>query len=360
MSKSFLWGAATSAYQVEGGITNDFSDGGLDAGRACDHYNRFEKDFDLARSLDHNAYRFSIEWSRIEPEEGKFNQKEIDHYKKVIAALRERGLEPFVTLWHFTNPVWFARLGGWANKKAPDFFLRFAKKIVEELKDVKFWVTFNEPEIYANHAYFFGVWPPKKKNAPIARRVLRNFIKAHKLFYHWSKNTRQSIQIGWVTNLSGGPTRWFFNFPNHRSFAAVGSEIDFIGLNYYQRIRFFPGRNLPRSDMGWEIYPKGIYETINDLKKCNKPIYITENGIADASDKRRSDFIKDHIQWVEKAMEEGADVRGYFYWSLIDNFEWHHGFGPRFGLVEVDYKTLERKIRPSAQEYARIISHMVQ
>lgn len=184
----FYWGSATSAYQVEGGNKNDFSEAGLDAGRACNHYNLFEKDFDIAKSLGQNAHRFSIEWSRIEPEDGKFNQKELDHYREVIAALRKRGLEPFVTLWHFTNPIWFAKLGGWENKKAAFYFGRFVKYVVENLpagrhglKDsVKFWIVLNEPEIYAHHVYVKGVWPnPSLTRPPAGRRARQRRVRPY-------------------------------------------------------------------------------------------------------------------------------------------------------------------------------------
>ncbi len=379
----FLWGAATSAYQVEGGNKNDWSRWPKgDAGKAAGHYERFKEDFDLAKSLSHNAHRFSIEWSRIEPEEGKFNESELNHYREVILALKENGLEPFVTLWHFTLPVWFVEKGGWLNRNSAVYFERYVAKVVETYRHlgVKFWITLNEPDyIYAFEAYSRGRFPPQQKSFLKTIRVLKNLIKTHKKAYKIIHQHDPNSQVGFANNVIyfeayGGKFMnrilkflanrywnfWFFRktMPCH----------DFIGCNYYyhNRIKFnwlHPAKSFNRndncdvSDIGFEIYPEGIYHVLKNLKKYNLPIYILENGIADAKDEKREKFIKDHLYWIYKAIQKGVDVRGYFYWSLIDNFEWDKGFGPRFGLVEIDYKTMERKIRPSALEYRKIIEN---
>lgn len=349
----FFWGAATSSYQVEGGIKNDWSAVGLDAGKAADHYNRFKEDFDLAKALGHNAHRLSIEWSRIEPEEGKFNQKEIEHYQKVISALRERGLEPFVTLWHFTNPTWFSELGGFGSKKSAFYFERYVDFVTRNLKGVKFWLTINEPMVYATNAYLKGNWPPRKKSFPAYFRVISNLAAAHRKAYAAvhknipdtrvgiAKNNIYFEAVGWNpgNKILKKLADWWWN---RRFLNQIQNHQDFIGLNYYFR-------------NSREIYPEGLYHVLLDLKKYQKPIYITENGLADAKDEKRAQFIKDHIYWMKKAMAEGADVRGYFHWSLIDNFEWEKGFAPRFGLIEVDYGTMERKVRQSAYGYKKII-----
>ena len=402
--KNFFWGAATSAHQVEGNNHNDWTEwehanakrlskesGGkyppenYISDKACDHYNRFRKDFDIAKSLGHNVHRFSIEWSRIEPEEGKWDEKEIQHYQKVIDALREQGMEPFVTLWHWTLPIWVAEQGGWENPKTIDDFARYCDKIVRSLKSVAYWITLNEPEFYTMNSYLRGKRPPQKKSFFKFLKVYKNLAKAHNSAYeiihsNILKNVGMLPQIGVAKNnsyfegwlapvLNYVWNNWFLNkIKNHQ---------DFIGLNYYfhNRIKSFKlnqNENKEISDMGWPIYPEGIYpegiyHVLKDLKKYNKPIYITENGVADARDIRREKFIKEHLRWVHKAISEGADVRGYFYWSLLDNFEWDSGFTPRFGLVEMNYlpadathqalqagKTMERKIRPSAYKYAKI------
>ena len=358
--KDFLWGAATSAYQVEGGIDNCDWAKIFPAGKACDHYNRFEEDFDIAKSLGHNAHRFSIEWSRIEPEEGKFSEKEIEHYREVIKALRERGIEPFVTLWHWTLPLWIRDIGGWENKDTAEHFLKYVFRITHALEDVRFWITLNEPEIYASNSYLKGIWPPQKINPIAYFKVINNLIKAHKKSYKIIKAINPDEHIGVAKNniyFEGWQfflIDWFWNkyFLNK-----IKDYHDFIGLNYYFHRRFPKNKNEIVSDMDWEIYPEGIYHVLKNLKKYSKPIYITENGLADAKDEKRTIFIKEHLRWVHKAIEEGVDAKGYLHWSLLDNFEWDKGFWPRFGLVEMDYQTMERKIRPSALEYKKIIEN---
>ena len=378
--KGFLWGAATSAHQVEGNNHNDWSEWeksearikalrvqGLNtqeyiSGQACDHHNRFRDDFDIAKSLGHNAHRFSIEWSRIEPEEGKFDEKEIQHYREVIKALRERGMEPFVTLWHWTLPVWFMDKGGFEKRRNTIYFVRFCERMAKEFgKDVKFWITINEPTVYTGMSYYAGIFPPQRKSVLMFRRVLNNLAKAHCEVYdvihdlqdHCWVGIAQSANYfeGWAASLM----RWFW----HRRFLnRIQNYQDFIGVNYYYR-RLVRGFDFsagggPRSDRGWEIYPEGIFHVLKSLARYKKPIYITENGLADAKDQYRSGFIVDHLCWIHKAIEEGVDVRGYFYWSLLDNFEWEEGFWPRFGLLEVDYKTQERRPRPSIGIYGQI------
>ena len=383
--KNFFWGTATSSHQIEGNNTNndwwEAEQKGLlphKSGKACDSYIRYEEDFDLAKSMNNNAQRFSIEWSRIEPEKGKFNQQEIEHYKKVLQALRVRGLDPFVTLYHFTNPVWFAKLGGWTSKKAPEYFERYVKYVAERLRgEVKYWITINEPMIVSSGGYIKGNWPPfKERNSMGCFRVLSNMAKAHKRAYetlHWSELSHP-VQVGIAQSVnyfepkSTGPKRSLDYlrvllsryFKNEFFLNKIIKYQDFIGLNYYNsyKISFFKGkikRGIERSDFGWEIYPEGIYHVVKEIyRKYKKPIYITENGISDADDDQRPEFIKSHLKWLYKAIQEGSDVRGYFYWSLLDNFEWAEGFTQRFGLVEVDFNTFERKIRPSGKLYGEI------
>ena len=399
--KGFFWGSSTSSHQVEGNTRNDwsewekkvanrqaqiakgkewpdfllqkypnpFQEQNYISGQACDHYNRFREDFDIVKSLRHNAHRFSLEWSRIEPEEGKFDEKEIDHYRTVLRELRERGIEPFVTLWHWTLPTWLSQKGGVLAKEFPERFEAFARKMVSALPDLRFVMTVNEPEIYALNSYFRGVWPPQQKSLRVFFRATYALNVAHQRAYRAIKAIRNDIQVGVAVNnvyfesggeiintvLKWGADRmWNWRFLWH-----IKKELDFIGCNYYfhNRIRygFNKNDNVQRSDMGWELYPDGLYNVLLSLKRFQKPIYITENGLADSRDQYRKDFIERHISSVAKAISSGVDVRGYFYWSLLDNFEWDKGFWPRFGLVEVDYKTLQRRIRPSAQWYKKII-----
>lgn len=402
----FKWGSATSAHQVEGNNHNDWSEWeksrppSFISGKAADSYNRYEEDFSIAKELNQNIHRFSIEWSRIEPEEGKFNEKEMEHYKRLIDALRERGIEPMVTLWHFTNPIWFAEKGGWLNRKAPEYFTRYAKYVVDNLKDrVGLWITFNEATtVYGSHAYFLRKWPPQYRNIFKWMSVNNNFIKAHvesykeiKKIYGCSlsglndKNSlnpnqpksapspycmSHNVEVGLVerNTWAFGGNRFYekviksiYRYANLYFWTRAFPYYDFMGLNYYEIERYVPGsyRVVPKQnwwmeEMNWEIYPKAIYHTVNQLKKFKKPIYITENGTADAKDVVRKKFIEEHLRWVWQAIQDGADIRGYLYWSLLDNFEFDHGYNARFGLVEIDYATFERRVRPSAHEYAKI------
>ena len=386
----FLWGAATSAHQVEGNNHNDWTEwekenaqrlskesGGkyppenYISGKACDHYNRYEEDFDLARRLGHNAHRFSIEWSRIEPEEGKFDDKEIEHYRDVIRALRARNIEPFVTLWHWTLPVWFVKKGGFEKSGNIKYFVRFCEYAAKEFKDgVKFWITLNEPEIYAANSYLKGIWPPQKKNLISYLQVMINLIKVHREVYIMIKKISSDAKIGVAKNniyfeayrnkfhnlMLKKFIDWWWNF---YFLNRIKNYQDFIGLNHYfhnriKNFKFNQNENKKISDMSWELYPEAIYYVLECLKKYSKPVYITENGLADAKDENREWFIKESLKNIHKAIAGGVDVRGYFHWSLLDNFEWDKGFWPRFGLVEVDYETLERKPRSSSAIYAEI------
>lgn len=414
--EKFYWGSSTSAYQVEGGIRNDWSEWekknakeltnnpekryihGITAqeyikklekdpnnyvsGKAADHYHKFREDFDIAKELGHNAHRFSIEWSRIEPKEGQFDEKEIAHYKNVIKALRERDLEPFVTLWHWTNPLWIRDIGGWENKKTVDYFLRYVEKIIDELgEEIKFWVPLNEPQLHAGMGYITGTFPPNVKSFYRANRVFKNLIRAQKRVYGLiHKKIQKDIQVGashymvchtpYSDSLINKLLVNFLDYVRgHRFIKGMIGYQDFIGLQYYHhdKIKIKLGGRLviaervdefkEVTDMGWEIYPEGIYRVLKQISKYKLPIYITENGLADAKDKKREKFIIQHLRWVHEAIQEGADVKGYFYWSLLDNFEWDKGYWPRFGLVEIDYNTLERKIRPSALKYKEIIKN---
>ncbi len=391
----FLWGTATSAYQVEGGNKNDWWAWAYKktpvfilkmekkvskAGKACDHYNRYEEDFDLAKSLNQNAHRFSIEWSRIEPEEGKFNLEELNHYRSVIQALKKRNIIPFVTLHHFSNPIWFHKKGSWLNKNSSDYFKRYVEFVMKNLKEeVNFWITINEPLFYAfwspvlEKAYLRSKWP----NPLDMFRAIKNLIQAHKKAYEvihkfGSKDVKIGITSFYTYNepyqnkLINRGLAWIGDYFLNKYFLnRIKAHQDFLGLDYYHHylIKFDLFRlasifnmsaDKELSDMGWGIYPKGIYHVLKELQKYQKPVYILENGLADARDEKRAKFIADHLYWIHKAIEEGGDIRGYFHWSLIDNFEWDKGFWPKFGLIEIDYKTLKRKPRPSAFYYAEI------
>jgi beta-glucosidase len=394
--KNFLWGAATAAHQVEGNNLNcDWWDWEKKtalkepSGEACRHYELYRQDFDLARALHHNAHRFSIEWSRIEPEEARFDENEIGHYLDVTLALKERGLVPVVTLHHFTNPLWFARLGGWQKKKSAFYFSRYVEKIVTALADkVDYWITLNEPLVYVYHAYLLGIWPPQEKSLLKALKVSENLahshIRAYRLIHEIyrkkglpppmvsiAKNTQAFIPCRPTlkNKFAVGLRDWWYNFRLVDKLYAARS-LDFIGINYYSpsvvNARNWCPRSLTldvctsghhpmkRNSLDWYIYPQGLYSLISGFKKYRLPIIITENGICTADDTLRWDYIRQHLAAVSRAISEGADVRGYLYWSLIDNFEWDKGFGHRFGLIEIDYRTFGRTVRDSAKRYAEV------
>ncbi|PJA94087.1 MAG: hypothetical protein CO132_00115 [Candidatus Kerfeldbacteria bacterium CG_4_9_14_3_um_filter_45_8] len=390
---NFLWGTSTSAHQVEGGNKkNDWwaweqkvghIKTGETSGRATDHYHRFSDDFKLAKTLNQNAHRLSIEWSRIEPNEGEWDWDEVEHYREVLRCLKEDGIEVMVTLHHFTNPQWLAEKGGWLNRDTPQQFARYAEFIAEHLGEyVDLWCTINEPVIYGVMSYATGEWPPQEKNNWKMLKVIRAMAKAHRLAYGEIKaemhKQRRKAHVGIAKNMIDISSynhrvidyiyvRLSEYFWNELFYRWTKRSHDFLGVNYYfhQRVRRKRGGGFifvdvrkeegrESSDLGWEVFAPGLFEILMNLKKYKLPIYITENGIATVNDDKRSRFIVAHTKEIYHAIQAGAKVKGYFHWSLLDNFEWDKGFEPRFGLVAINYGTLKRTIRDSAYVYARI------
>ncbi|MEX0917319.1 MAG: glycoside hydrolase family 1 protein [Candidatus Paceibacterota bacterium] len=369
----FLWGAATSSYQVEGIIKNVDWYKAAEKGRVplvhngINHYQEFENDFDLARELGHNAHRFSIEWARIEPHEGELSEEGVTHYQEVLRALRARNITPAVTLWHFTLPDWLARKGGITHKEFPFYFARYASFLADRLNlDGCLVFTMNEPHVQMEMGWLVGKWPPFHKGDFIGwMRGLRNLSRAHSKAYEKIKEKHPELSVGVVLHGKYGRANWnpinklrarlLMWYRNHQFLDAVEEKVDMIGFNYYRHHSFGLRDTFPKTDFGWYIYPEGIYHALCDMKKYKKPIYITENGLADAKDEKRAKFIRDHLKWVHRGIVEGVDVQGYFYWSLLDNFEWAEGYKMRFGLIEIDFATKERNIRNSAWEFKKII-----
>ena len=408
----FLWGTSTSAHQVEGNTTNNwtkwekknakrlaenaktywkswqqkkfpemFEPETYISGRAADHYHLFEKDFDLAKSLGHNAHRLSIEWSRIEPEDGKFDEAEIEHYRAVMRALRARGLTPFVTLWHWTDPLWVSEQGGWENKEIVQKFERYVTKLATSFDkdEIPIWMPINEPGTYVGMSYIQGAFPPNVRNVFRANRVFKNLMAAYRSAYRIVHEHHPSAEVGishYATHMQAYKNRpwnkvlvYLLDYiRNWRFLDSVKGCNDFIGFQYYHRdvIALSPfgggkwglidskNSNTWVNDLGWDMHPEGIYPLLKRTAAYNTPIYITESGLADRDDVNREKYMKENLYWIHRAIKDGAPVKGYFHWSLLDNFEWDKGFWPRFGLVAVDYKTLERTPRPSAQFYKRI------
>ena len=395
--KDFLWGAATASYQVEGWNENtDWAKAAKEgrvppAGRLADHYHRYEEDFDIAQKLGHNAHRFSIEWARIEPEEGTFDAKEIEHYKEVLKALKKRGITPLVTLWHFTLPLWFSESGGFERKDAPEIFARYCTYVVKEFGDLcDHYSTMNEPNVFGSNGYLRGSWPPFKRfsatdlvsitnsgrtyesKAEKGIRpfftylfVMKNLARAHNAAYDAIKKVSPHVEVSVVKHViyfhaNWNPINkikaWVANYTwTHIFMRRTYKKCDSIGLNYYFHKKFGDTQTYEKTDMDWDIYPQGIFGSLKLLWKYKKTIFVSEAGLADEKDKYRAQYITDQINAIAKALEEGVDVRGHMYWSLIDNYEWALGIEKKFGLVEIDYNTLERKIRPSAWVYKELI-----
>lgn len=404
MDEKFYFGAATSAHQIEGNNLNNWSEwekknatrlaslaqgnpelinvhpgaGNPEnyiSGKACNSYELFNEDIKALESLGCNAYRFSIEWSRIEPEEGRFDSSAILKYREIILAAKAAGLEPFITLHHFTLPLWVEKMGGVTSHRFPSFFARFAEKIGKEFSyQLKYISPINEPEILALNGYYRGIWPPAKKNFLKFRKARKNLIRAHILAFQKLKKVNPNFLVGPVCNLSyfesaGGLWNSLLKllglrFWNFYFLERVKKYSDFFGINYYFHNRVSGGfnKNINEciSDMGWELYPQGIENVVTETYSRYKlPIFITENGLADASDKKRGWFIEETFAALSRARKSGVDLRGYFHWSLLDNFEWDKGFWPRFGLFKVDFETFERTPRGSSKVYVEKIKNFI-
>lgn len=417
--KNFKWCVATSAHQIEGGnIHSDWwqweQQGKVankeNTEKAADHWNRVDSDVDLISKLNANAYRFSVEWAKIEPKEGEWNSSVLNHYKNEIRILRSKGIEPMITLHHFTLPKWVAEKGGWEWNEISRFFERYTNKVYEALNengDVRMWITINEPTVFLAAGYLAGVFPPGKIiGLPDLRIPIVNILKAHGAAYHAIKRlaskNKHSVQVTIVHSLRAfDPKHWWnpldqlITYYIEKIFnwaiitAAVTGDLkmkipflisidetipeakntsDFIGFNYYNHDlvgfsfkfpfhTFEPTPGAPTNDLGWEIYPRGIYRIVKEIHRRfpGRAIYITENGLADANDSKRKDYIEDHLIWLHRAISEGVGVEGYCHWSLMDNFEWDKGYMPRFGLYEVDYGTQNRKLRASAEWFSIVM-----
>jgi beta-glucosidase len=414
----FLWGAATSAHQVEGG--NDRNDwwrfeqlpgnihDGARSGAACGHYERFDEDFALAAADGHNAHRLSLEWSRIEPERGRFDAREIAHYHAVLAALARHRLVPLVTLHHFTNPLWIADRGGWENRETIDRFCDFVRFCAREFGgEVDWWCTVNEPEVYAFRGWSEGVWPPARHDEGAALEVIANLLEAHGRAYRIlheedrgdADGDGAAARVGFAKHcpqLEGD--RWWFpldalrarfeddvfnaavleaprsgdihlSIPGargvRRHVPELKGSLDYLGLNYYTRwkVRTFAAephvarRGAATTDLGWEIYPRGLEHAILRVGASGVPVIVTENGFADAHDAFRPRALVEYLLHLGRAIGRGANVLGYFHWSLMDNFEWADGFKGRFGLYRVDFARpdLPRHRTRSAGIYSGIV-----
>lgn len=412
---NFLWGTATAAHQVEGQNFNNtwweweqrpgqIRHGGSSR-LACDWWGgRFEEDFDRARDLGTNTHRMSIEWSRIEPVQGVFDQAAISRYRKMLEALHARGIKPMITLVHYALPLWVEKMGGWENPNIVPLLARYAERAVRELKSLcNLWVTLNEPNGNAASGYLLGVTPPGKKSVMAAIGVLAQSVRAHAAMYKSIKNAQPDSQVGivcnirpfkpasadsaldkWVTSvldrllnkaiiLSLYQGRLVFPLELGRAFPEGKDTQDFIGVNYYylETTKFDLGRpgELFRRPMlkpetmelrkyfenVADIDPLGLEMALAEFSPLHLPIYVCENGIFDTERDIQTAYIVSHLAAVHRAIQAGADVRGYYWWTLVDNFEWNEGWDARFGLYHLDVESQTRTKRPAADIYSRII-----
>lgn len=323
-----------------------------------------------------NAWRFSIEWSRIEPEEGAWNPQAIEHYRDYLKRLKKMGIEPFVTLWHWTVPVWFEQKGGWTKRSNIQYFERFAAKIFEELgRDFRYVITLNEPEVYTAQSFFLGNWPPQQRNRWRGLVVLRNLMQAHRRVYRLAHRAGRKYKVSiakhsiyhyagddaWLSRATAGVVKWASDY---FMLNRIKKQLDFLGVNYYASNRYYGYRmhnpNENQNDMGWDMQPQHLEYVLKDFAdRYNLPIIITENGVADRDDEYRKWWLTQTLLAMSRALQGGVKLEGYLYWSLTDNFEWDSGFWPRFGLVAIDYAhNRERRLRPSATWFGSVLKKL--
>lgn len=422
MKEKFLWGVATSSHQIEGyNQHNDWwaweqagnIEGGVRSGAATDHWNRFREDIALAAKLGVNSYRFSIEWSRLEPEPGKWNREALDWYRALVGECERHKITPMLTLHHFTSPRWFAEMGGFTSKSSPQKFLNFVEFVAASdlVQRIPLWCTFNEPMVLVVGAYLAKFMPPAKYAPELAAIACKNILRSHVLAYDFLKSKLPEPALvgiahnmmdflpdrayspadillartlarfynqSWLDAVTGG--KQHFGILGLVPYApqvkeALGRRtVDFFGINYYTKAytRWWPknksAQSLPEAlmalgfarlnervaDNGWAIHPEGMRKLVRQAASYGLPLYITENGIADRHDSLRPQFLREHLAVVADLIEWGVDLRGYYYWSLLDNFEWIKGFGPRFGLYHVDYENFSRRPTESAELFREI------
>ncbi len=395
----FVFGTATSAHQIEGDNKyNDWWDwetkGKLPyrSGKASNHWEMYREDIELMARLGYEAYRFSVEWSRVYPAENKLDEDALNKYIEIVELLHKHGIKPMITLHHFTNPVWFNEKGSWLKKENIKYFLRFVETVADNIRGIEYWITFNEPNVYLLMGFIEGKWPPGYKGLGKADKTLINLIEAHGEAYSILRKRGVKVSIAqnmipfkpytdkkrdvektrkvdefynwsFINGVLIGETRTFRGHYRVRS-----SGLDYLGINYYSAwhvkhswnpfklfIDIKPLDTGLWTKMGYCIYPRGIYEVVRQAyEKTGKKIIITENGVSVDDDELRVLSIIRHLQYLAKVLEENIPMDGYYYWSFIDNYEWDKGFEQRFGLVEVDYETFERRPRRSAHVYGEI------
>ncbi len=402
---NFLWGVATSAFQLEGSPHADWASWDAilsEKPEVTKHYALYKEDLALLNELGVNSYRFSLEWSRIQPRENVWDEAALSHYQEIIDILLRNNIEPMVTLHHFTHPLWFIKKYPWHEDSSVDHFLRYVERVLMQLKGVRYWITFNEPYVLLLGGYLEGCMPPGIKDAGLAIKALKNILTCHAAAYEKIHKSNPDAMVSVAHNMAAlAPWRrwnpldrvlskvakYFYNHSLLDAFLTgklvikfpfrsvleidvpIKDKLDFFGVNYYTRvhIRFNPFKKMGvelrhrdidgygLTDMGWEVHPYGLEKVPQYASRLKVPLIITENGIATRDDQKKIKFMKKHVDALERSRGKGIDVRGYFYWSLIDNYEWLQGLDARFGLYKVDFNTLERRPTSAAAYYSYLI-----
>jgi beta-glucosidase len=378
----FRWGTATAAHQIEGGNWNndwwawEHTEGSGTAepsGDACDSWHRWPEDVALCADLGLTDYRFSVEWSRIEPEEGEWSVVAIDHYRRQCEALLAAGIEPVVTFHHFTTPRWVAAAGGWTEPRTADRFAAFCERVAGELAPVlRRACTINEPNIVATMGHLIGAFPPGVRDRELRREVNGIFCAAHRKAVEAIRTAAPDVAVGLTLSMSdyqavGGADaearRDRIRYRMEDEFLEATEGDDFLGVQTYTRERIGPDGMLGPEvgvetlPMGYELWPEALEATIRrawEVTKGEIPIVVTENGIGTFDDEQRIRYVRAALEGVLTAIADGIDVRGYTYWSLLDNFEWAYGYRPRFGLVDVDRTTFARTPKQSAAWFGSV------
>ena len=394
--EGFLWGAATAGHQVEGGNLNAdmwpmewAADSNFNepSGDACDHYHRYAEDISLLADLGLNAYRFSLEWSRIEPEPGYFSRAALDHYRRMLETCLNLGVTPVVTYNHFTVPRWMAAEGGWASEQAPAHFARYASRVTQHLSDLLSWVcTLNEPNLMsmlantgvlamgagergpaaepvASGSPGIGGFDPARYRMGILAANIEKMATAHRGAVQAIKSISANVEVGWTLALvdlqaaEGGEERCDeARRRGQTDWLAVSADDDFVGVQTYSRSRIGPTGTVPppaevaTMQTGWEVYPDALGHTVRlAAEHARVPVLVTENGMATDDDEARIAYTRSALEGLADCLDDGIDVRGYIHWTLLDNFEWTSGYSKTFGLISVDRETFSRTIKPSAR-----------
>lgn len=378
---AFKWGTATAAHQIEGGnVNNDWwrwehtpgTKVAEPSGDGCDSWHRWQEDVELLADLGFGNYRFSIEWSRIEPAPGEWSLAAIDHYRRLGGALQDRGIDPVVTFHHFTTPLWLADQGGWEQKEAVDRFGEFCYRAAADLGDViSRACTLNEPNVVVTMGYLLGMFPPGATDHKAAEVVTTNLVSAHRRAVEAIRSAAPGVPVGITLSMTdyqpvaGGADRVARIRKSHEDvFLAATDGDDFIGVQTYTRMRIGPDGwvgpepGVEVLPMGYELWPGALEACLRrawSVTGGRTPLWVTESGIGTDSDDQRQHFIDDALRGVLRALADGVNVEGYTYWSLLDNFEWAFGYRPRFGLVAVDRSTFRREPKPSAAWLAGVV-----